>query len=214
MLAKAIIPLCVILGSCASTVTIKTTPKNAEISEVPNRDSKAQSKVIGTTGETVLSGQQVSGNLYKISAPGYETVYAYFPSPNDPKALLDFTLPKPLLSAEARLAQAENQVRSLTRILTETEQQRDDLVKNYDQVARLLVLTQRHLNSRAFSDADDALRRLFEISQETLPAAAWTLRGKLKLLKGQMSDARADFEQAVRKSAEETEAKSLLETIR
>ncbi len=206
--------VCTVLISCASTVTIKTAPKNAEVSEVPNRDTKATPKLIGSSGELILSGQQLNGNLYRISAPGYETVYTYFPSSNDPKVVLDFSLPKPLLSAEARLAQAENQVRSLTRILTETEQTRDDLLKNYDKVARLLVATQRNLNLRAFADAEDTLKRLFELPQDQLPAASWTLRGKLHLLKGQMSDARMDFEQAARKSPEETEAKSLLETVK
>ena len=203
--------LCMSAG-CASTVFVKTNPKNAEIALLPGRDARAQSKGLGI-GEQALSGAQLKNELYRISSPGYETIYVYMADGID-KTQLDFTLPRPLLSSEGRLAQAENQVRSLSRILADLEQEKGNLQKNYHNVARLLTLAQRHLSMNSLTEAEETVNSLFEIPQEQLPGSAFTLRGKLRLLMGKRTEAAQDFERAIQVYPDDSEARGLLNSIR
>jgi hypothetical protein len=199
------------LVGCASNLNLNATPKTAEIFSVDFKDAKASPNLQGV-GNVTLTGKQLESKLYKITAPGYDAAYLFF-GPNDPKTQIEITLQKPLSSPESKIAQAESQIRTLTKILSEREETANSLKKHQNLVGKWLTQTQRFLSAGDIPSAQSSIQELFKIPQEFLPSTAFTLRGKLHMLTGKSNEALADFKQAVSLFPEDIEAQTLIKTI-
>jgi hypothetical protein len=202
-----------LLAGCATqNYSLKTIPPEAEIVVMSEKDLTKPVKTLGK-GEARLSGEDLSGKLYGVQGKGLQTMLIVFPKVNEEGALT-LSLPPADSSLQQRIADLESQLTAERRASSELKAGMEKRIATQHDVARHLANAQRHVTLGSVGEAERILQDLFTQPEETLPAAAYVLRGKVKLMQNKRGEARADFMKAVSLSDKETEAKSLLESAK
>lgn len=200
-------------ASCATpSLAIRATPKEAEISLLTGRSLAAEPKVIGK-GVANLKGDQAVNQLLVVKQPGFENVYVFIPKTQD-SSVLDLNLAPVKGETQERLAKAESQLLAAQKALADEQVEKNRFMRQLHTVGRLLATAQRYVTLGSPIEANQSLVDLFKLSENLLPASAYTVRAKLRLLEGKRSEAVSDLKKAIALSADELEAKALLETVK
>lgn len=204
------------LGGCASSrLLLEVEPATAEIKVVESPAAARMTNAGRLLGKGSVSLQKTEAlrKLISISANGYEPLSVYIPDVGPDEQI------KVILSKEdGRLAQ---EVASLRSDL-EAERKTNALLK--EQIVRQsgarhsvglqLVQLQKLVGLSMLEDAETTASELFKQPEEFLPAAAFTLRGKLRIQQGRFQDAKADLQKAMTLSPSDGEARSLMESLK
>jgi hypothetical protein len=205
--------LAAVFSGCSTTVyTVKTIPADAEILEMSEKDLEKPIKNIGK-GEVKFQNNEFAGKIVSLRAASAQRVLVVFPKVNQ-EGIITLTLPPADASLQARLAELEAQLSAERRQSAELKTNVEKRVLASHAIARLLSLAQRHLTSGALSEAERVISESSKIPEEFLPAAVFTLQGKIFLAQNRRSEARKAFSKALALSDKESEARSLIESAR
>jgi len=208
----------VVLGmtGCASgQVAMTVEPAGAEIRVIENIESARDlnaGKLVGK-GSATLGKNDYLRKLFVLSAPGYESITLFVPELNGDETV-KVTLPK----EDGRLAKEVAALRSDLEAERKTNALlKEELVKQAGarhSIAAQLVKLQKWLSLTMEQDAEIVVRELFKQPENLLPASAFTLRAKLRIVQGRLQDAKADLLKATSLDEGDSEAKKLLESVR
>jgi hypothetical protein len=205
-----------ILNSCVSgRLLMNVEPPVAEIRVIDNLvASRATNagKIVGK-GRVSLQKTEYSRKLFLLSAPGHDSLAMFIPEIGAEEQV-KITLPK----QDGRLAQEAAALRSDL----EAERKANALLKEQilnqsnarHSIGRQLVQLQKWIVLTMAEDAEIVAGELFKLPEDLLPAAAFTLRAKLRIIQGRVQEAKADIQKALSLSTGDTEATALLESLR
>ncbi|MEY4066449.1 MAG: hypothetical protein RIR26_2657 [Pseudomonadota bacterium] len=209
-------PLGFLLTSCASgRLLVTVEPPSAEIRMIESlaavRNANA-GRLLGK-GTVSLGKSEYSRKLFLLSAAGHEPLAFFVPEVgSDEQVKVTLFKEDGKLAREAASLRSElDAERRANSQLKEALQKQNNAKHN---VGLQLAQLQRVLTLSMNEDAEIAAGELFKISEEFLPATAFVLRAKLRLLQGKSLEAKADLQKALRLSPAEREAKALLESLK
>jgi hypothetical protein len=208
----AAVGLLLATGCATRTYTLKTTPPEAEIALVNEKEPDKAIKTLGK-GEAKLQGEDLNGKIYAIRGPNLQRILLVFPKANE-DGVLTLSVPPADSTLQDRLAELESQLTAERRANADLKTAAEKRERGRHDTVRLAVTAQRHLALGSQGEAERLVADLFSQGEENLPAAAYTLRGKLRLTQNKRAEARADFLKAIALSDKESEAKALLESAK
>lgn len=209
MRTQLILFLSVFLASCATQFQIDVFPKDASIELLNAGNPDTQGKTVGK-GKVEVETSTATNEIYKIASPGYESIYLYV-APKESGFVMvklnQLNEMQKIIELEGKVNAADRSVKGL----------QEEIGKNrsfLNLVARAMSNSQRALSRGSAKEADHALQDIFSGEKGGfVPAAAYTLRGKIYLMKGEKEKAISDFKTALRISSDENEASILLRNI-
>lgn len=200
---------CLLLGSCATRFKIDVFPKDATIEALSGGDPKAQGKVLGK-GNVEVEADAAVNEVYKLSSPGYETLYVFVPPKQD--GLMTVKLNQ--LNEMQKIIELEGKLNAADRSVKELQNEINRNRNYLSLIARSMANAQRALSRGSAKEAEVALQQIFNQEKGTfIPASAYTLRGKIHLMKSDRAKAIADLKTALQISPDDSEASFLLKNI-
>lgn len=201
-----------VITSCASReLTIKTNPATATVTAV-DFESPTKRTQIGK-GEFKIQMDSLAGKTLLIEDKGQEPLLA-IPLNLSPAETLSFQLSPKSTELEKKISGLETNLEIEKRNTQALGEKLAQLEKERHRVAQLVARFQNAITQNSVTKANALSIELFKLPENVIPAVAYTLRGKLRLLEQKRSEARLDFTRALQIFPQDLEAKSFLDNLK
>jgi hypothetical protein len=204
-----------VTGCASGRVVMTVEPSGSEIRAIENlssaRDLNA-GKLLGK-GSVSLERSDYLRKLFVLSATGYEPITLFVPElSGEEKVKITLKKEDGRLAKEVAALRSDLEAERKTNALLKEELVKQSASRHT--IAAHLVKLQKWLSLTMEQDADIAVNELFRQPEALLPASAFTLRAKLRIVQGRLQDARADLQKAVSLDSSDVDAQKLLETVK
>ena len=198
-------------GCAAGELSVKVDPPTATITSFEG--AKPENKTLLGKGEVKINLSDLVGKVLVMEEPTKESLFVV-PMNFSSEDAVTFRMNQKSDALEKKISELETKLELEKRNAQSLSEKLALIQKERHRASLLVARLQTAINQSSLTKANAVSAELFQVDEALIPAVAYTLRGKLRLLEQKRNEARQDFTRALEVSPLENEAKQFLENMK